>query len=111
MGWVNTRRDLGSLIFIDLRDREGITQIVFDPQVDEESHGRAHILRGEWVIAVKGKVSARLAGQENPKLPTGAVELKITGLKILNRTETPPFQVDGAVDASETLRLNIVILN
>ena len=105
MGWVNTRRDLGNLIFIDLRDREGITQIVFDPQVDEESHRRAHILRSEWVIAVKGKVSARLAGQENPKLPTGAVELKITGLKILNRTETPPFQVDGAVDASETLRL------
>ena len=105
MGWVNTRRDLGNLIFIDLRDREGITQIVFDPQVDEESHGRAHILRSEWVIAVKGKVSARLAGQENPKLPTGAVELKITGIKILNKTETPPFQVDGAVDASETLRL------
>ena len=105
MGWVNTRRDLGNLIFIDLRDREGITQIVFDPQVDEESHRRAHILRSEWVIAVKGEVSARLAGQENPRLPTGAVELKITGLKILNRTETPPFQVDGAVDASETLRL------
>jgi aspartyl-tRNA synthetase len=105
MGWVNTRRDLGNLIFIDLRDREGITQIVFDPQGDEESHRRAHILRGEWVVAVKGTVSARLAGQENPKLPTGAVELRVTGLKILNKTETPPFQVDGAVDASETLRL------
>jgi aspartyl-tRNA synthetase len=105
MGWVNTRRDLGNLIFIDLRDREGITQIVFDPQVSEESHRRAHILRGEWVVAVKGTVSARLVGQENPKLPTGAVELKVTGLKILNKTETPPFQVDGAVDASETLRL------
>ena len=105
MGWVNTRRDLGNLIFIDLRDREGITQIVFDPNADEESHAKAHVLRNEWVLAVKGKVSPRLEGQENLKLPTGAIELKVTGLKILNKSETPPFQVDGAVDASETLRL------
>ena len=105
MGWVNGRRDLGNLIFIDLRDREGITQIVFDPQVDKESHKRAHILRNEWVVAVKGKVTPRLEGQENPDLPTGPIELKVTDLKILNRTETPPYQVDGAVDASETLRL------
>ncbi len=105
MGWVNTRRDLGNLIFIDLRDREGITQIVFDPQVAEESHKRAHVLRNEWVVAVKGEVAPRLEGQENPKLPTGAVELKVRELKILNRTETPPFQVDGMVDGSESLRL------
>ena len=105
MGWVNTRRDLGNLIFIDLRDREGITQIVFDPNAHEESHAKAHVLRNEWVLAVKGKVSPRLEGQENLKLPTGAIELKVTGLKILNKSETPPFQVDGAVDASETLRL------
>lgn len=105
MGWVNSRRDLGNLIFVDLRDREGITQIVFDPQVGEDSHQRAHVLRNEWVVAVKGTVSPRLAGQENPKLPTGAVELKVTDLKIFNKTEIPPFQVDGAVDASETLRL------
>ncbi|UCF57070.1 MAG: aspartate--tRNA ligase [Deltaproteobacteria bacterium] len=105
MGWVNSRRDLGNLIFIDLRDREGITQIVFDPQVDEESHRQAHILRNEWVLAVKGKVTPRLKGQENPDLPTGAIEVKAENLKILNRTETPPFQVDGMVDASETLRL------
>jgi aspartyl-tRNA synthetase len=105
MGWVNSRRDLGNLIFIDLRDREGITQIVFDPQVNEESHGRAHVLRNEWVLAVKGKVTPRLEGQENPSLPTGAVEVKVEDLKILNRTETPPYQVDGMVDAAETLRL------
>jgi aspartyl-tRNA synthetase len=105
MGWVNSRRDLGNLIFIDLRDREGITQIVFDPQLGEESHDRAHILRNEWVIAVKGKVTPRLEGQENQDLPTGAIELKVTQLKILNKTEVPPFQVDGMVDASETLRL------
>jgi aspartyl-tRNA synthetase len=105
MGWVNSRRDLGNLIFIDLRDRDGITQIIFDPQVDGESHERAHALRNEWVLAVKGTVSPRLKGQENFSMPTGCIELKVTGLKILNRTETPPFQVDGAVDASETLRL------
>jgi len=105
MGWVNSRRDMGNLIFIDLRDREGITQIVFDPQENEESHRRARVLRNEWVVAVKGAVSPRLAGQENSKLPTGAVEVKVKDLRILNRTETPPFQVDGAVDASETLRL------
>jgi len=104
MGWVNSRRDLGNLIFIDLRDRGGITQIVFDPLVDEESHRRAHILRNEWVLAIRGKVIPRIEGQENRKLPTGAIELKVTQLKILNRTETPPFQVDGMVDASETLR-------
>jgi aspartyl-tRNA synthetase len=74
MGWVNSRRDLGNLIFVDLRDREGIIQIVFDPGVEEVSHERAHILRNEWVIAVKGTVSRRLAGQENPNLPTGAIQ-------------------------------------
>jgi aspartyl-tRNA synthetase len=105
MGWVHSRRDLGNLIFIDLRDRGGVTQIVFDPQVEGESHKRAHVLRNEWVVAVKGAISRRLEGQENPGLPTGDIELKVTQLKILNKTETPPFQVDGAVDASETLRL------
>ncbi|MBN1627923.1 MAG: aspartate--tRNA ligase [Deltaproteobacteria bacterium] len=105
MGWVNGRRDLGSLIFIDLRDRGGITQIVFDPKVSVVTHEKAHVLRNEWVIAIKGKVSPRLKGQENPKMPTGDIEVFVTDLKILNRTEVPPFQVDGAVDASETLRL------
>jgi len=105
MGWVNSRRDLGNLIFIDLRDREGITQIVFDPATSPEVHRKAHILRNEWVLAVKGTVSPRLEGQENPKLPTGEIEVRAADLKILNRTETPPFQVDGAVDGSETLRL------
>ena len=89
MGWVHSRRDMGHLIFIDLRDREGITQIVFDPNADKESHAKAHALRNEWVLAVKGMVSPRLDGQEN----------------VLNKSETPPFQLDGAVDASETLRL------
>ncbi len=105
MGWVNRRRDLGNLIFLDLRDRRGETQIVFDPLEDEESLAKARNLRNEWVLAVKGRVARRLEGQANPHLPTGAVELKVTDLRILNETEVPPFQVDGAVDASETLRL------
>ncbi|MCF8063099.1 MAG: aspartate--tRNA ligase [Deltaproteobacteria bacterium] len=105
MGWVHVRRDLGHLIFIDLRDREGITQVVFDPQVDEAVHERAHVLRSEWVVAVRGETAPRLEGQENPDMATGAVEVRAKELKILNRTEIPPFQVAGAVDASETLRL------
>lgn len=105
MGWVNRRRDLGNLIFIDLRDREGITQVVFDPQVNAAAHERSHILRNEWVLAVKGTVVPRLEGQENRDLPTGQIEIKAQEVKILNETQTPPFQVDGAVDASENLRL------
>jgi len=105
MGWVNSRRDMGNLIFIDLRDREGITQVVFDPQVGLNAHQRAHILRNEWVLAVRGTITPRFEGQENTQMPTGEIELKAKELKILNLTETPPFQVDGAVDASETLRL------
>lgn len=105
MGWVHRRRDLGNLIFIDLRDREGITQIIFDPAVDPESHEKAKVLRNEWVLAVTGVVFPRLDGQENPHLPTGEIEVRASHLKLLNQTTTPPFQVDGAVDASETLRL------
>ena len=105
MGWVNTRRDLGGLIFIDLRDREGITQIVFDPQESPESHAKAQALRNEWVVAVKGRVSRRLEGQENRDLLTGEIEVKAREIRLLNRTEPPPFQVDGIVDASENLRL------
>jgi len=105
MGWVNSRRDLGGLIFIDLRDREGLTQIVFDPKENPSCHKKAQVLRNEWVVAVRGIVSSRLEGQENPDLPTGEIELRAMELKILNRAETPPFQVDGMVDAAETLRL------
>jgi aspartyl-tRNA synthetase len=105
MGWVNRRRDLGRLIFIDLRDRFGLTQIVFDEQVDAASRKEAAIIRNEWVIAVKGEVSARLTGQENPELPTGDIEVKVKELKVLNTAEIPPFQVDGKIDASENLRL------
>jgi aspartyl-tRNA synthetase len=105
MGWVNRRRDLGKLIFVDLRDRSGLTQIVFDKEFDALSHAKAAVLRNEWVIAVKGRVAPRLAGQENPDLPTGDIEVKVRELKLLNETKVPPFQVDGKIDASEDLRL------
>lgn len=105
MGWVHRRRDLGKLIFIDLRDRFGLTQIVFDEEFDEISHKKAAVLRNEWVIGVKGEVTPRLAGQENPDLPTGDIEVKVKELKLLNETKIPPFQVDGKIDASENLRL------
>ena len=105
MGWVNRRRDLGKLIFIDLRDRSGLTQVVFDEEFDKSSHDKATILRNEWVIAVKGNVTPRLPGQENPDLPTGEVEVKAKELKILNKTDVPPFQVDGKIDALENIRL------
>lgn len=105
MGWVHRRRDLGRLIFIDLRDRFGLTQIVFDEQYDAASQVKAAVLRNEWVIAIRGEVAPRLAGQENPELPTGDIEVKVKELRVLNEAEIPPFQVDGKIDASENLRL------
>jgi aspartyl-tRNA synthetase len=105
MGWVNRRRDLGRLIFIDLRDRFGMTQIVFGEEGDEETRKKAALLRNEWVLAVRGEVSARLEGQENPDLSTGDIEVRVKDFKVLNEAEIPPFQVDGKIDASENLRL------
>jgi len=105
MGWVQRRRDHGGVIFVDLRDREGITQVVFNPEVDSRVHAKAHALRSEYVIGVRGKVDPRPEGMVNPKLKTGAVEVTVTELKILNRAETPPFLIEDQVDASETIRL------
>ncbi len=105
MGWVHSRRDLGGLIFVDLRDREGITQLVFDPQADKETYNKAKGLKDEYVIAVRGQVSRRLEGQENLDLKTGRIEVKAKELRILNTSYLPPFQIYGAVDGSETLRL------
>lgn len=105
MGWVQRRRDHGGLIFIDLRDREGITQIVFDPQIDSRSHERAHLLRSEYVVAVKGKVRNRPDGMTNPRLRTGAIEVIASDLRILNTAKTPPFHIEDDVEASENVRL------
>src|SRR5438093_1981772 len=106
-GWVHVRRDHGGIVFIDLRDREGITQVVFDPQHNQPAAELAHDLRTEFVVAVEGAVRKRPAGTENPKLPTGDVEVLAHGLEILNASETPPFQIDesGGAQASEELRL------
>lgn len=102
-GWVNRRRDHGGLIFVDLRDRDGITQIVFDPA--HPSFKEAEHLRHEDVIRVRGTVRARPAGTENPKLPTGEVEVGVDALEVLNRALVPPFPVNSDDDVDENLRL------
>ncbi|BCO07887.1 aspartate--tRNA(Asp/Asn) ligase [Desulfolithobacter dissulfuricans] len=105
MGWVLRRRDHGGVIFIDLRDRWGITQVVFNPEVNAEVHAKAHRLRSEWVLAVRGRVERRPADMENPKLKTGAIEVLVSELHILNTSETPPFPLDEEVEVSDNLRL------
>ncbi len=105
MGWVQRRRDHGGVIFVDLRDRNGITQVVFNPAVSEEVHAKAHVIRGEYVLGVRGKVDARPEGMVNPKLVTGAIEVLVTELKIFNAAKTPPFLIEDTVDVSETVRL------
>ena len=106
-GWVHVRRDHGGIVFIDLRDREGITQVVFDPHHNQPSADLAHEIRSEYVVAVDGAVRQRPAGTENARLPTGAIEVLAHGLEILNPSETPPFQLDetGSSQAGEDLRL------
>jgi aspartyl-tRNA synthetase len=104
-GWVHSYRDHGNLVFIDLRDREGLTQIVFDPETQPEMHKLAKTARCEWVIAAEGIVEPRSEGMENPKLATGEIEVAIEKLEILNTSKTPPFEIDNAVKTGEELRL------
>jgi aspartyl-tRNA synthetase len=104
-GWVNRRRDHGKLIFIDLRDREGIAQAVFNPEVSAGAHAIASELRSEYVVRVKGKVQLRPKGTENPKLATGEVELIVEEAELLNKAKTPPFYINEEVEVDETLRL------
>ncbi|GAB6908701.1 aspartyl-tRNA synthetase [Desulfosarcina cetonica] len=105
MGWVLRRRDHGGVIFIDLRDREGITQVVFNPEINPEVHAKAHVIRNEFVLGVRGKVEPRPEGMVNPKLTTGEIEILVTELKILNPAKTPPFLIEDNVDVSELIRL------
>jgi aspartyl-tRNA synthetase len=106
MGWVHRRRDHGNLIFLDLRDRYGVTQAVLDPAVNEAAHRLGNELRGEYCVAVRGKVIKRPAGMVNANLATGGIEIHVDELKILNRAEVLPFPVAGdELEASETLRL------
>ncbi|MDW7774323.1 MAG: aspartate--tRNA ligase [Desulfobulbaceae bacterium] len=105
MGWVLRRRDHGGVIFVDLRDRWGITQVVFNPEFNPDVHAKAHQIRSEWVLAVRGKVYSRPADMENTKLDTGAIEVLVDELRILNTSETPPFPLDEDIEVSDTLRL------
>ncbi len=104
-GWVDTRRDLGGLIFIDLRDRYGITQIVFEPNFSKEAHETAGSLRSEFVISIEGKVRKRPEGTENPAIATGQIDVMVNKLIILNEAKTPPFPIKDEIDTSEDVRL------
>ncbi|APG23838.1 MULTISPECIES: aspartate--tRNA ligase [Syntrophotalea] len=105
MGWVQRRRDHGGLIFIDLRDRQGIAQLALDPDRDPEAHAKAEKVRSEYVVAVRGIVSARPEGTVNPKMATGEVEVEVKELRVLNSSETPPFMIEDHADVAENIRL------
>ena len=105
MGWVQYRRDHGGLIFVDLRDRDGLTQIVFSPDIAPAAHENAHILRSEYVLAVKGKVRPRPDGMVNAGMVTGQIEIVAYEWKLLNTSKTPPFPIEDRSDAGENLRL------
>ena len=104
-GWVHRRRDHGNLIFIDLRDREGIVQVVFNPDLAAETHRTAETLRNEWVVQVVGEVKRRPEGSENPDMATGQVEVMAEGVVVLNESKTPPFYVNEEGEVDELLRL------
>jgi aspartyl-tRNA synthetase len=104
-GWVDGWRDFGGLVFIDVRDRYGITQVVFEPDAGAALQAAARELRAEYVIGVKGVVAPRLAGKENLKLKTGGIEVRATTLEVLNATPTPPFEIHAAAETNEELRL------
>ena len=104
-GWVDRRRDHGQLIFIDLRDRSGIVQTVFNPETSKAAHEIASQLRGEFVVQLNGEVSARPAGTENLKMPTGEVEVLVESALILNTAKTPPFYINEDIDVNENVRL------
>lgn len=104
-GWVDTRRDHGGLVFIDLRDRYGVTQVVFEPDAAPGLLDEAQKLRNEFVVGVRGTVARRLPGKENPKLKTGAIEVKAAALEVFNPTPTTPFEISGGTEPNEELRL------
>ncbi|PFG05579.1 aspartate--tRNA ligase [Bacillus sp. es.034] len=104
-GWVQKRRDLGGLIFIDLRDREGIVQVVFNPDLSEEALSLAEKIRNEYVLSITGTVVARGEGTVNPNLKTGKVEIHAEEVEIINEAKTPPFMIDDQMEVSEDVRL------
>ena len=110
-GWVDSWRDHGGVIFIDLRDRTGIAQVVFNPEHNANAHTIADSLRNEFVIAVKGAVRPRPAESLNPNLPTGEVEVLADEIEVLNAADTPPFQIDDELQVHEDLRLKYRFLD
>jgi aspartyl-tRNA synthetase len=104
-GWVHRRRDHGGLVFVDLRDRTGVVQVVFNPETAPDAHARSHELRSEWVISAQGEVVPRSPETVNPDMPTGEIELRATALEVLAAAETPPFPVDEDIAVDEALRL------
>jgi aspartyl-tRNA synthetase len=110
-GWVAHRRDHGGVTFIDLRDREGLVQVVFHPEDAAQAHAAAQDLRGEWVVRLTGVVRARPEGMVNAALATGEVEVMATDLEVLSRSETPPFVIEDRVEADELLRLEFRYLD
>ncbi|MDR1487944.1 MAG: aspartate--tRNA ligase, partial [Deltaproteobacteria bacterium] len=105
MGWVQHRRDHGGLVFIDLRDRSGLVQTVFNPQEDPATHLKSHDVRAEYVLALRGRVRPRPDDMINPKLSTGRIEVLIKELRVLNEAKTPPFVVEDHADVNESVRL------
>lgn len=104
-GWVNTRRDHGGLIFIDLRDRSGIVQVVMSPQYGEDAFHKAEDVRSEYVLAIRGIVRERSPETVNPKMQTGKIEVVVSKMRVLNKAKTPPFYVEDGIDVDETVRL------
>jgi len=110
-GWVAIRRDLGGVTFIEMRDRHGMTQIVFEPTYNSKEHEHGKKLRSEYVISIEGKVRKRPEGTENPSLPTGYIDVMVDKLIILNHSETPPFPIEDMIDVHEDLRLKYRFLD
>jgi aspartyl-tRNA synthetase len=105
MGWAHRRRDHGGVVFIDLRDREGLVQVVFNPDVSAACHNEAGRIRSEFVLAIHGRVRRRPEGMANPDLKSGEIEVLADDLEILNESKTPPFVLDGTTEISENVRL------
>ena len=104
-GWVHRRRDHGGLIFLDMRDRTGLVQVVIDPSAAEAAYATADALRNEWVVAISGEVQVRPAGTENPRIATGGIEVHASEVTVLNPSKTPPFYINEESDVDESLRL------
>ena len=104
-GWVHRRRDHGGVIFVDLRDRTGIVQVVFRPESAPAAHARAHLLRSEWVLMVRGEIEARSDETINPNMPTGTIEVNVRELRILNSASVPPFAIEEEIEVDEQVRL------